>query len=305
MTEENFECEKCGREFDSKRGRSIHQTQKHSESSESEDSSEDKQEKNTQESQTLDISLGIRSVAALFLMIGFFFGTTGTYLATNTGLTGEIQQDNQELPSPTEDETEDSAPSEASVENIDLDDRPMRGDEDAPVTLVKYEDFFCPFCGAFNNEEVAAEVQANSAMPQIMEEYVETGQVKVYYKHLPVVGGEQPAVASECVAQQDHDAFWEFHDEHIERFLEFSSMSDSNPEQYEEELFEMAEQTGIDMSEFETCYSNQESQETVQSDAQEAESMGITGTPGIVIEDEHVSGAQPFSTFETIIEEKL
>ena len=302
MAEENFECEKCGREFDSKRGLSIHQTQKHSETEEEKENNDNSAENTSK--QTLDLSLGLKSVAALFLMIGFFFGTTGTYLATNTGLVGEIQQDNPELPSEEADGGE-SAPSQATVENIDLDDRPVRGDEDAPVTLVKYEDFFCPFCGAFNNEDVAAELQANSAMPQIMEEYVETGQVKVYYKHLPVVGGEDPAIASECVAQQDHDAFWEFHDEHIDRFMELSSLSDSDPGQYEEELFDMAEQTGIDMNEFETCYNNQESQETVLSDAQEAESMGITGTPGIVIEDEFVTGAQPFNVFETIIEEQL
>ena len=304
MAEENFECEKCGREFDSKRGRSIHQTQKHSESEEEEENNDNSAENTSK--QTLDISLGLKSVAALFLMIGFFFGTTGTYLATNTGIlsTADIQQDNPQLPS-AEDEAGDSAPSQATVENIDLDDRPVRGDEDAPVTLVKYEDFFCPFCGAFNNEDVAAEVQANSAMPQIMEEYVETGQVKVYYKHRPVVGGEDPAIASECVAQQDHDAFWDFHDEHIDRFMELSSLSDSDPEQYEEELFDMAEQTGIDMNEFETCYNNQESHNLVQADSQEATSLGITGTPEIVIEDESVTGAQPFNVFETIIEEQL
>ena len=203
------------------------------------------------------------------------------------------------------DDSNDVPTEEISMNNIDLEDRPVRGSEDAPVTLVKYEDFFCPFCGAFNNEDVAEEMGANSAMPQIMEEYVEQGDVKVYYKHLPVVGGEQPALASECVAQQDHDAFWEFHDQHIDRHTKLTDLAEESSDAYEEELYSIVEDTGVAVNDFEDCFENEEETRTIEEDSEEANSLEINATPSVVIEDELITGAQPFEVYETVIQEEL
>jgi len=290
--EESYKCEKCDREFDSERGLHIHQGQKH-DNNESENNEEDnveeennrEVEKNTKEKALEDrrkLNIDIRLIASTTFILGFILGslvTIGLYEV-------DFERNNWE-------------------EQIDLEDRPVLGDEDAPVTIVSYEDYFCPFCGAFNNENVAQEIGGNSAFPQIKEEYIEEGKVNFYFKHFPTQGGSNPAIASECVADQDHDEFWEFHELHYERTMELTELVREDQDEYEAELFEIVENLDVDFEEFETCYENEETLDQVQQDYNEGQEFGIEGTPGVVVEGELVAGAQPFNVFEEIIEANL
>ncbi len=86
------------------------------------------------------------------------------------------------------------------IENIDLDNARSIGDEDAPVVVVEYSDFTCPFCQRFYEQTLGS----------IKQNYVDEGLVLFVYKDFPVVGGDELAHAGWCADEQD--LFWEFHD---------------------------------------------------------------------------------------------
>ena len=161
-------------------------------------------------------------------------------------------------------------------------DSPTLGDLDAPVILIGWNDFRCGFCGRFKEQ----------TLPSIIENYVESGEVLYVFKHFPVVGGEPEALASACANEQGQ--FWEFHD----KIFEASNYNEATFSTWAAEL-------GMDVSEFETCFRDARFSDKISQDAQIAASLGIRGTPGFLINDELVSGAQPFQVFEEIVESKL
>ncbi len=256
--------------------------------------SEEKEEKEPlkrQNNSSQGVNLSVKQFAGLSFSAGFLLGVALTLSVVVLG--GYTFSDSEVEP---EDNWADS---------VTLEDRPFLGDEDAPVTIVSYEDFFCPFCAAYNNPDVAQEVGANTAFQEIKENYIDTGEVKYYYANLPVVGGDRPAVASECIASQSNEAFWDFHEWHFENFNHLRELYQENPEEYDSELFSFAEDSNINQSEFERCYNNQETSQLVQQLAQEGQNLGASATPTVFIEGEMIEGAQPYSSYETVINDKL
>ena len=83
------------------------------------------------------------------------------------------------------------------------DARHIEGDPDAPVTIIEFSDFACPYCSRFSVD----------TLPQLREDYVETGKVRFVYKHYAILGqvSTRAAEASECAAEQDQ--FWAYHDQ--------------------------------------------------------------------------------------------
>ncbi len=189
---------------------------------------------------------------------------------------------------------------------VSLEGAPRLGDADADVTIVSYEDFFCPFCAAYNNQEVAQQLDANSAFGDIAENYIETGDVQYYFRQFPVVGGEISAEAHECVAEQeDSEAYWIFHHEHFSNFEQLRDLAETNPAEYESTMVEWSDQLGLDTEEYEQCLDEDRSQMEVSNQAQEGESLGAQATPTVFIDGETVEGAQPYTAFQTVIEDKL
>lgn len=322
MSDESFECDKCGREFDSKRGLSIHDTQTHSE----EDTKEDKQmtgdNTNTVNTtgNTVDLSLGVKQFASVTFLFGLAFGVSLGLLAGgsaspvqltegdvldqqgapsvddtgDTGAAGTVEISTTEFPYDVEFGTG-TGQTEWAGGTVDFEGRPYVGSSDAQVDLVSYEDFFCPYCGRHNEESV----------PQIMTNYVETGQVKYYYKHLPVVGGEDPAIASECALEQSNEAFWVFKYNQFDNLDQLRDLNQNNPGLYDETMVEWAGELGLDTDRFETCYNNRETAQQLQADSNEAQSLGAQATPTIFVNGEEIRGAQPFSAFQEVIESQL
>jgi len=168
--------------------------------------------------------------------------------------------------------------------------RHFKGDESAPVTLVEFSDFQCPFCGRF----------ASDAGRKIDEEYVATGQVRFGYVHFAFLGPEcqWAAEASECAA--DQDAFWEYHD-----FL-FTSQSGENRGAFNKEnLKNLAVQLGLEIEAFNTCLDSGKYAELIQQETAWAQSIGVQSTPTFVLNGQGIIGAQPFEIFEQAIEAKL
>jgi protein-disulfide isomerase len=168
--------------------------------------------------------------------------------------------------------------------DVPVDGAPVRGSAEAPVTLVEFSDFHCPFC---------KRVQAT--LTQLLERY--PGKVKLVYRDFPIDSlhpeARRAAEAARCA--QDQGKFWEYHD------LLFTQAPKAAPE----DLQRYAEQSGLDVAAFERCLSDNVHRAAVQRDIDEGTRLGVTGTPAFFINGRPLSGAQPLEAFVRVMEEEL
>ncbi len=165
-------------------------------------------------------------------------------------------------------------------------DAQAKGDADAFVVIQEWSDFQCPFCARF----------AADTLPSIMEQYVDNGKVRFEYHHFPLSFHPQAmkaAVASECAGEQGK--FWGMHDK---IFAGQATLADTSYATWATEL-------GLDSGKFSSCVSSGKFDSAIQKDMATGQAAGISGTPGFLINGKLVSGAQPFSVFEQIIEAEL
>jgi protein-disulfide isomerase len=181
-------------------------------------------------------------------------------------------------------------PFKSVMEKISLEGRPFKGSKEAKVTIVEYSDFQCPFCvrGYTTIED------------QVLKEYGD--KVRFVYKHFPLgfhKWAEPAGVATECAADLNHDAYWKLYSYY------FENQKQITPENLKEKSKEALSGTGIDMAKWEACLDSNGTVERVRADMAEGQSVGVTGTPGFIINGRLVSGAQPFQRFKAIIDDEL
>lgn len=160
--------------------------------------------------------------------------------------------------------------------------RPARGPANAPVTIIEFSDYECPFCK-----------RAEVVVQEVVKAYPD--KVKLVYRHFPLDFHEQAkpaAEASACAAAQGK--FWEFHD----KLFAGSSLS---PERYKA----IAAEVGLDQAKFDQCVQKNEFKAQIEQDMADASAVGVTGTPAFFINGRMISGAQPFEKFKEIIDEEL
>lgn len=180
------------------------------------------------------------------------------------------------------------------VEGDFTDDDPFLGDEDAPVTMIEWSDFECPFCKRFYS----------NTMDQIKENYIDTGKVKLVYRDFPLPFHDplatQEAYAANCAREQgDDETYFAYHD------LIFDTTRGNGKGLELSQLYDMSEQLGLDKAKFTECVESEKYKDEVAKDIADGRSAGINGTPGFLVNGQLVSGAQPFAAFEQIIEEAL
>ncbi len=136
-----------------------------------------------------------------------------------------------------------------------LPDDHILGDPDAELIVVQYSSFGCNLCGRF----------ARVDLPIIQEQYIDTGLIRFVFRHYATdTDAIRAARASECAA--DQDAFWEFHD----------ALFDDNSDLSEERLVQIAEDIGLDVSEFEDCLAGPSKETRVTRDENSAEALGVS-----------------------------
>lgn len=164
------------------------------------------------------------------------------------------------------------------------------GDPHAPVYIVEYGDFQCPYCLKFWSE----------SEPQLIEEYVNTGKVYFEYRAFPILGPESFTAAEGAYCAGDQGKFWEFHD------TLFTNWTGENVGDFtEENLVKYAEALDLDMQEFESCLSGGKHSGTVEQDRAQAEADGVHATPTLFINGFKVEGAQPYQILKEYIEDAL
>jgi predicted DsbA family dithiol-disulfide isomerase/predicted RNA-binding protein with TRAM domain len=154
---------------------------------------------------------------------------------------------------------------------------------DAKVAIVEFSDFQCPFCS-----------RVGPTLTRINQEYPE--DVKVVFKHLPLSFHNKAmgaAQAAEAAGKQGK--FWEMHD------LLFQNQRALSDEKY----LEWAGQLSLDVEKFNKDMASAEVKNQIESDKREASKLGVTGTPGFFINGRFLSGARPFDSFKTIIDEEI
>jgi len=166
------------------------------------------------------------------------------------------------------------------------------GNKDAKVTIVEFADFRCPFCKRFFDQTT----------PQILKDYVNTGKAKLVYKHYAFLGPQSiwAAEASECAAEQGK--FWEFHD-----WLFTNQAPESDLEYYSKSnLIKYAGKVaGLNISQFTSCLNTDKYVQKVSADLAEGQRVGVKGTPTTFVNGLIVVGAQPYTSFQAIIDGEL
>lgn len=173
----------------------------------------------------------------------------------------------------------------------------IRGNPDAPVKLVEYSDTECPFCKQFHG-----------TLRQVMDTYGKEGKVAWIYRHLPLdelhAKARQEAVATECAAEQGGDeAFFAY----LDRLF---AITPSNDGLDAAELPKIAQYVGLDTARFSSCLTSGKYDAHIESEAQNANATGGTGTPWTIVvgadgKKYPLSGAQPLSAVTALIDTAL
>jgi protein-disulfide isomerase len=164
------------------------------------------------------------------------------------------------------------------------------GDPNAPIHIVEYGDFQCPYCLKFWGE----------TEPQLIEEYVNTGKVYFEFRAFPILGPESVTAAEGAYCAGDQGKFWEYHD------TLFSNWTGENVGDFtREKLIQYADTLSLDTQAFEQCLNDGTHKETVEQDRANGEADKVHATPTFFINGHIVEGAQPYEVLKHIIEELL
>lgn len=185
---------------------------------------------------------------------------------------------------------------------VSVDDDPVLGDKNAPITLIEFLDFECPFC----------KQSFEDTLPKLIKEYVDTGKVKFVIRDFPLdfhKNAVKEAEAANCAREQGGDsAYFKYHDEMFKR-------TTSNGEGLAlDQLPKIAKDTGLEVAAFNTCLDSGKFKAEIDKDVKDGINVGVGGTPHWfvgkstqdgVIDGIRVDGAESFETFQKLIEEQL
>lgn len=182
---------------------------------------------------------------------------------------------------------------------IDLSGRPWRGNKDARVVIVNYDDFQCPFCSRMHQ----------TLFPNILKTYGD--QVKIVYKDFPLTAihpwAMHAAVNANCLAAQNNDAFWDFAD------YAHANQKDLNADTSKTEAAfakldqvtnDIGKKHGVDSEKLNTCM-KQQSETAVRASMLEGDKLGVESTPTLFINGEKVAGAFPEDELRLIIDRAI
>lgn len=190
------------------------------------------------------------------------------------------------------------------------------GAPNAPIKVEEFADFQCPFCEQFHK----------NTEPLLRQYYIDTGKVQYTFRSMgnfvsdniaranraqgkdtpPTTESEDAALAAYCAG--DQNKFWEMH-----AYLFANALGEDAGSFTDRRLAAIAKKAGLDMDQFNSCYSSGKFKDRVQQDAQDGQAANITGTPGFIItytvngetKTDRIDGNEPFSTFQQKLEAAL
>jgi protein-disulfide isomerase len=166
---------------------------------------------------------------------------------------------------------------------VSVDDDPSLGPADAPITIVEFSDFNCPYCEKWHTE----------IYQQLMAAYPD--QIRFVYRDFPITSEESLAAAQAANCAGEQDAYWQFHDSLLSGGLDLGRDAYT--------LY--ATRLGLDVETLLACLDSGKYNDEVEADARYAASLGVSGTPTFFINGLPLVGAQPLSEFQAVIESEL
>lgn len=174
-------------------------------------------------------------------------------------------------------------------EELNLDERPVLGDRDAEITIVEFADYMCPACRSFEE----------TVKPELTE-YFESGDAKLHYVHFPLPqfspSNYQAATAAECIAEQDQEQYWNFHDALYQNQgnLDYSTAG----------MINLADDSteGIDTDQLEDCIQSEDTRERVNQDRNFGNNNGVSSTPTVFVNGDLITN---WNNLPAVIEERL
>ena len=166
---------------------------------------------------------------------------------------------------------------------VDEDDH-ILGDSDAPITVVEFSDFQCPFCARFHTETFGL----------LKQNYIDTGKIRFVYKDYPLgfhQFAQKASETAECAGEQDK--FWEMHEKLFAAGQEWQVDSDTANATFKR----YAKGLGLTSSRFDKCLDGGEMAQDVRDDLTQGSKNGVSGTPGFFVQGRTISGAQPYAVF--------
>lgn len=240
-----------------------------------------------------NLSVPVAIVIAGVLIAGaVYLGTTSNRSgASSSGVVAQPQVQQQQVGN------QPSGPRKISV-----DDDPVLGDKNAPLTIVEFSDYECPFCKRSFGE----------LLPELQKNYIHTGKLKLVYRDFPLsfhANAHKEAEAAECARSQGDDTtYFKFHDQI------FTQTTSNGTGLALSQLPVIAKSLGLNVNRFQQCLDSGKFKDEVGKDITDGTAAGVSGTPSWfigqsskdgIINATFMVGAQPFSAFKMIIDEEL
>ena len=169
--------------------------------------------------------------------------------------------------------------------NVSADDDPAVGPANAPITIIEFSDYQCPFCQRWHAD----------TFDSLLKAYPD--QIRFIYRDFPLYSihpqAEPASEAANCANAQAK--FWEYHE------LLFSDKMDLSPEAYSA----YASEIGLDLGKFEECLASDQYIPEITADYKYASKLGVSSTPTFFINGIMIVGAQPLSVFQSVIDMEL
>ena len=167
-------------------------------------------------------------------------------------------------------------------------DSRAKGSDKAPITLIEFSDFQCSYCRKY----------WQTTLPQIERRYIQTGKVKLIYRHFVIPGKHSVTAAQAAECAGDQESFRPYHDKLFSSAGSTFSFAEAKHKAYACEL-------GLEGERFNQCLTSEKYFEKVKIDTSIAALLGARGTPAFFLNGQFIAGAQPFEVFEELIEDEL
>lgn len=252
-------------------------------------SQSDKTPRFTKARRNRTFAMGVAAGAALMLLLNFAIGATADKSQTEPTTTVTVTAGTQDVPQDT--------PTAQGGIGVDLSRRiegdPMSiGKVDAPVVIIEYADYRCPYCSLFEQQ----------TLPIIVEEYVDPGLVRIEFRDMPLFGQYSTDAAVAGRAAGNQGKFWEF----MNLIAANGVAEGGHPDLPRERLIEFATQAGVeDIDKFTADLDDPALLQAVETDLGEGRQLGISGVPAFLVGDTPISGAQPIEVFRQVLAQEL
>jgi len=172
----------------------------------------------------------------------------------------------------------------------EADDPLAKGDVDAPVVIIEYADYRCPFCASWGRDVQPA-----------LQDLIDDGTVRFEFRDRILFGEESEATALAARAAGEQGMYWEYHDA-----VFAAAPASGHPDMPREKLLGFAEDIGVpDLAKFEADLDSAELREAMEADGAEANSLGVRSTPTFLVNTVALVGAQPEQVFRQAVAQEL